>query len=271
LINTKVGPIVWSDVTGIKLKTDTINWADVTSITVDSAKIAAIKTTVDTIDTKIDALDLDVTPVLAKWGTYNAEDIVKVVNDFGTNLGTPNDVSGAKTVFGDVKTLNDKWGEYTASDLYNQQATTVLTGGPEVTPYTISSEVSSAALATYSQVEALRAELAASGKTPAAHEQMTGLQASIDRLNLALAKMDAATSSPLYAKVLEIANQLKAIGAVKGGEKVANLYDVPPEKAADVEYLKQKLLDLKAASQLTSEIISAGQAENKKPIIKKGW
>ena len=259
------------DLASILTKANTINWTDVTAIQIDSAKIAAVKTTVEAIDTKINNLDLDVTPVLAKWGDYKAEDIIKYVNDVGASLGTPSDTSGAKTVFGDVKTLNDKWGEYTASDLYGKQATTVNMPGPAVTPYTVANEVSSAAFATYGQVDALRAELAASGKTPAAREQLASLQASFDRLNSALAKMDAASSSPLYAKVLEIANQLKAIGAIKGGERVASLYDVPPDKAADVEYLKQKLLDLKAASQLSNEIISAGQSENKKPIIKKGW
>ena len=238
--------------------------AETALIKLETDKIAAIKTTVDDTNTKVDNINLDTDAVIAKWDTHEAADIVAYVDNVESRLGTSSDASTADTVFGDVKTLQEKWGDYAASDIYD------ITAGATVVPYTVSNEVLTAATDAYSQLEALRAEVRALGKTAPAYKALLNLQASLNKVNIALEKLETASTHPLYAQVLELANQLKATGVVKG-EKVMSLYEVSAKQAEDVEYLKAKLEELKAISELSKEIVAEKKKESKKAIIRKSW
>ena len=268
-IKTKTDTIAWSDVTAVKAKTDTINWTDVTNIKIDTDKIDSIQTTVEDTNSDVADINLDTDAVIAKWDTHKAADIVAFVDNVESRLGAPTDTATADSVFGDIKTLQDKWGDYTAGDLYTGGTTTME--GSTVVPYTVGNEVLVAATDAYSQMEALRQEVRALGKTAPAYESLLGLQASLNRVSAALEKLETASTHPLYAQVLEVANQLKAAGVVKGGERVMSLYEVSAQQAEDVEYLKKKLEDLKALSELSKEIIKAKKEGRKKAIIRKSW
>ncbi|TSA56661.1 hypothetical protein D4R42_03095 [bacterium] len=269
-IKTKTDTIAWSDVTAVKAKTDTINWTDVTNIKIDTDKIDSIQTTVEDTNSDVADINLDTDAVIAKWDTHKAADIVAFVDNVESRLGAPTDASTADTVFGDVKTLQDKWGDYTASDLYTGGGTGGTTGGSTVVPYTVGNEVLVAATDAYSQMEALRQEVRALGKTAPAYESLLSLQASLNRVSAALEKLETASTHPLYAQVLEVANQLKATGVVKG-EKVMSLYEVSAKQAEDVEYLKAKLEELKALSELSKEIVAEKKKGRKKAIIRTNW
>jgi DNA-binding transcriptional regulator YhcF (GntR family) len=109
------------------------------------------------------------------------------------------------------------------------------------------------------------------GKTTPAYEALLALQTSLKRITTVLEKLETASTHPLYAQVLELANQLKATGVVKGGEKVMSLYDVSAKQAEDMEYLRKKLEDLKGIAEFGKEILAQKKKEEKKPIIKKSW
>ena len=263
-IKTATDTIAWADVTGIKAKTDTIDWTDVTTIKAETDKIASINTTVDDTNTKVDNINLDTDAVIEKWGSVDGDTLAAYVDNVETRLGAPTDAATADSVFGDIKTLQEKWGDYAASDIYD------ITAGTTVVPSTVSNEVLTAATDAYSQLEALRAEVRALGKTAPAYEALLSLQASLNRVNAALEKLETASTHPLYAQVLELANQLKATGVVKG-EKVMSLYEVSAKQAEDIEYLKKKLKDLKAVAELSKEIMKAKKEGRKKAIIRKSW
>ena len=238
--------------------------ADVSSLATQTS-VTAIKTTVDDTNTKVDNINLDTDAVIAKWDTYKASDIIGYVDNVESRLGAPTDASTADSVFGDIKALQEKWGSYAASDIYD------ITAGVTVVPYTVSNEVLTAATDAYSQLEALRAEVRALGNTAPAYEALLALQTFLSRVNAALEKLEVASTHPLYAQVLELANQLKATGVVKGGEKVMSLYEVSAKQAEDIEYLKKKLKELKAVAELSKEIMAEKKKERKKAIIKTNW
>jgi len=263
-IKVKTDTIVWGNITEVKAKTDTILWTDVTDISIESDKIAAIKVTVDDTNTKIGDVNLDTAAVIEKWGSVDGDTLAAYVDDLESKLGAPTDASTADSVFGDIKILQEKWGDYAASDIYD------ITAGTTVVPSTVSNEVLVAATDAYNQMEALRAEVRALGKTAPAYETLLNLQASLNRVNAALEKLETASTHPLYAQVLELANQLKATGIVKG-EKVMSLYEVSAKQAEDVEYLKKKLEKLKAVAELSKEIVAEKKKERKKTIIKTNW
>jgi len=270
-IKTKTNTIAWSDVTAVKAKTDTINWTDVTNIKIDTDKINSIQTTVEDTNSDVADINLDTDAVIAKWDTHKASDIIAFVDNVESRLGAPTDASTADSVFGDIKTLQEKWGDYAASDLYIDEEVVWPMGGSTVVPYTVGNEVLVAATDAYSQMEALRAEVRGLGMTTPAYESLLSLQASLNRINVALEKLETASTHPLYAQVLELANQLKATGVVKGGEKVMSLYEVSAKQAEDVEYLKKKLEDLKAVAELGKEIIVEKKKGRKKAIIRTNW
>ena len=270
-VKTKTDTIAWDDVTGIKTKTDTINWTDVTTIKTEADKITSIKTTVDDTNTDLSTVQNSVDSVVTKWDTYTAKDIMDELDNVAVpSIGNPSDLSSTDTLFGKVALLKEKWGDYTASDLYTG-GTGTGGGTTAIVPSTVSSEVSTAVINVYNQVKALRAEVRALGKTAPVYKILVKLQASLNRINMSLEKLETASTHPLYTQVLELSNQLKATGVVKGGGKVMSLYEVSAKQAEDIEYLKKKLEELKAVSELSKEIVAEKKKKSKKAVIKTNW
>jgi hypothetical protein len=86
-----------------------------------------------------------------------------------------------------------------------------------------------------------------------------------------LSKIETAFTNPMFARVANIADRVKSTGAITGGKSVQDLYEIPANKANDVEYLKGRLEELKNAAVLSKEITTAQQESSQAPIIKKGW
>ena len=110
-----------------------------------------------------------------------------------------------------------------------------------------------------------------SGKDDAARVSLMNAQNILTGMSTTLAKIEAALQNPLYAKALDVADKVKNNGLVTGGDRVKELYDIPADKANDLEFIKRKLQELKDAAELSREISAAQKQPTQTPIIKKGW
>ncbi len=64
--------------------------------------------------------------------------------------------------------------------------------------------------------------------------------------------------SGVYDQLVTITNQLSSLGAIKGNGAEA-LYDLSPANKDDIKYLKNKILDLQAAMEITKAMLSGDQ------------
>jgi hypothetical protein len=122
------------------------------------------------------------------------------------------------------------------------------------------------------EIYSVRQELQKGGKTDVAFKAVVKLQASLENMNSMMAKIQMAAVNPDYARVLDIAGQLKEVGNVHG-EKIDQIFDVSPQKANDPEYLQSKLMEFKKITDLSRQL---AYQQNLNPneqaaVVKTNW
>lgn len=89
-------------------------------ITALQADVTYIRNVVDDIYTDTQYISGIVDDILAKWGAYDAADIITDLDTVKTRIGQYTDASDANTLFGRTKYLQEKWGTQTAQTIYDK-------------------------------------------------------------------------------------------------------------------------------------------------------
>ena len=265
-IKTKTDTIDWSDINQIELKTNTINWGDITDIKSDVAtliteigtgNISAIKTATDTINwSDITGLVTTSGEIKAKTDTIDWTNITAIKTK--TDTIEWNDVTGIK-----LKTDTIDWSDI--STISSRVDTTV------------SSRASQSSVDTYQTANATALSNISTGISNLAidiatvQSDLSNIDTKIDTLATTLNAIDTKIdtldidTSGIKTTVDDIADDLEdvtnKIGKVSP-ESFAQHFEV---KQSDIDYLENKIIELKAISEIDRQLIEKTINE---PIVK---
>ncbi|MGB9585844.1 MAG: SH3 domain-containing protein, partial [Anaerolineales bacterium] len=202
-------------------------------------KIDSIKTTVEDTNTKVTAMQTVTNNILAKWGSYDAATIIGYVDTLETNLGNPNDATSSATVFGKLNYIKENSGG-TIDLIYAQ------------------------AQSTHTKLLEVQTELGFNGKSTTAYDEMIAIKGYVDTLESSLATLDTRTTN-IYNSVVTVSNDLKTVTDQIGKVSVDSFTQLFEVKKADIDYLKNKIIELKAVADINRQLLE--KAVNQ-PIVK---
>ena len=249
-----------------------------------SGEIAGVQTTVTSIESKVDSLhtkvntvDANVDTIVSKWGSYSASDIIGYVDEIESRLGDNADTCVLDdTVFGNIQCIRDKWGDtQTADTIYtaanNAYDTTVLVraelaySGKSTTAY---DDIQS--LKGY--VDTLESSIGSSSDTSSNNTvfgKIKGVQDSVDQLttidtniDTLVSKWGSYSASDIYDKVKNLSSDISAINTVSNVSSILSLAQTDADNTTD---LKNKVLGMKAVVDVNRMLLD-GLAHQ--PVIK---
>jgi len=249
-----------------------------------SGEIAGVQTTVTSIESKVDSLhtkvntvDANVDTIVSKWGSYSASDIIGYVDEIESRLGDNADTCVLDdTVFGNIQCIRDKWGDtQTADTIYtaanNAYDTTVLVraelaySGKSTTAY---DDIQS--LKGY--VDTLESSIGSSSDTSSNNTvfgKIKGVQDSVDQLttidtniDTLVSKWGSYSASDIYDKVKNLSSDISAINTVSNVSSILSLAQTDADNMTD---LKNKVLGMKAVVDVNRMLLD-GLAHQ--PVIK---
>ncbi|MCX6765469.1 MAG: SH3 domain-containing protein [Candidatus Moranbacteria bacterium] len=249
-ISSDVGDIyinvvaIQSDLSSIDTKIDTLtttlNSVDAKIDTLDT-NIDSIKTTVEDTNIKVSAIQTVTNSILNKWGSYSAADIIGYVDALEDYVGTPDDEASAETLFGRIKEVKEATGSGGTIDLIYAQVQ-----------------------ATHNKLLDVELELGYNGKTTSAYDDITAVKNYVDTVENSLATLDSRTSD-ISSSVSDISSDLKdvtdKIGKVSS-DSFSQHFEI---KKTDIDYLKNKVIELKAIAEIDRQLIERTISE---PIVK---
>jgi len=203
--------------------------------------ISSIKTTVEEINTKVTAIQTVTNSILTKWGSYSAGDIIGYVNTLEDYLGDPDDASSSETVFGRIKEVKESIG----------------TGGTIDLVYSQVQE-------THDKLVEVQTELGFNGKSTTAYDEMVDIKENIDEVNDDLSTLDTNTTS-IATSVTSVSNSLKTVTDRIGQVSVDSFTQLFEVKKTDIDYLKNKVIELKAVADINRQLMEKTVNE---PVVK---
>jgi hypothetical protein len=249
-INVNVASIL-NQLSTIDTKIDSlnsiINGIDTKINTIDTS-IDAIKLVVDDTVAKVTAMQTVTNNILSKWGTSSAQEIIGYVNSLETSLGDPTDATSSATIFGKLNHIKENGGGSAASsdpsDTINQIYTQTQT--------------------THEKLLELEVELGYKNKTATAYEDMLAVKEYIDTVESSLSTLDTRTSS-LASSVTNVSNDLKNVTDKVGKVNVDSFTQLLEVKKTDIDYLKNKTIELQAVSDINRQLLEKTVNE---PVVK---
>ena len=249
-----------------------------------SGEIAGVQTTVtsieskvDSLHTKVDTVNTNVETIVSKWSSYSASDIIGYVDEMESRLGDNADTCVSDdTVFGNIQCIRDKWGDtQTADTIYtaanNAYDTTVLVraelaySGKSTTAY---DDIQS--LKGY--VDTLESSIGSSSDTSSNNTvfgKIKGVQDSVDQLttidtniDTLVSKWGSYSASDIYDKVKNLSSDISAINTVSNVSSILSLAQTDADNMTD---LKNKVLGMKAVVDVNRMLLD-GLAHQ--PVIK---
>ncbi len=194
-----------------------------------SGEVAAVQTTVDSIESKVDSLasqvttiDTNLDTVLAKWGSSSVADIIGYVDSVETSLGDSADVCATDaTVFGHLACVKDKWGSQTGDTLYT------------------------AANGAYTTAVSIRSELAYNGKSTTAYEDLQSLVGYVDTLETLIGgSSDVASTATLFGRIKKVQDEVDQLAVIDtnidtliskwGSYSASSLYEKVKNLSSDI-------------------------------------
>ncbi len=247
-----------TDVNNISLDVSAING----TLSIIEGKIDTISSTLGTIDSKIDTIDTDLASVkttvedtgirvsaiqtvtnniLNKWGSYTAADIIGYVDALESYVGNPDDGADEETLFGKIVDLKDSVGSGGTIDLIYTQVQ-----------------------ASYEKLLDVQMDLGFSGKSTVAYDEIMAIKTYVDSLENSLATLDSRTSN-ISSSVNDVSDDLKDVTDQIGKVDSDSLAPLLEIKKSDIDYLKNKVLELKAVADVNRQLLE--QTVNQ-PVVK---
>ncbi|HAT73683.1 MAG TPA: hypothetical protein DCS08_01605 [Candidatus Moranbacteria bacterium] len=226
--------------TKIDTLASTLNSIDTKIDTLDT-NVDSIKSTVEDTNIKVSAIQLVVGNILDKWGSYSAGDVIGYVSALETYVGDPNDEASAETLFGRIKEVKEAAGSGGTVDLIYAQVQ-----------------------ATHEKLSDVQLELGYQGKTTSAYDDITAMKNYVDTVENNLLSLDSRTSN-IASSVSDVSSDLEdvteKIGKVNP-DSFAQHFEI---KNNDIVYLKNKVIELRAVSEINRQLIEKTINE---PIVK---
>ncbi|MCK9378515.1 MAG: SH3 domain-containing protein [Candidatus Moranbacteria bacterium] len=211
-------------------KIDTVN-TDLTSV----------KTTVEDTGIKVSAIQTVTNNILNKWGSYTAADIIGYTDALESYVGTPDDGADSETLFGRIIDLKESVGSGGTIDLIYSQAQ-----------------------ASYEKLLDVQMDLGFDGKSTDAYDEIMAVKTYVDSLENNLATLDSRTSS-ISSSVSDVSGDLKNVTDQIGKVDSDSLAPLLEVKKNDIDYLKNKVLELKAVADVNRQLLE--QTVNQ-PVVK---
>ncbi len=271
---------VHTQVTGIDTKMDTVT-ADVlgisTQVSTVSAKIDVLTTKVDNLATSVSGVATNVTSLLSHWSTYTMSDVITKLTSLETSLGTSSNTCVDLTVFGYLTCVENNGGGGG--------------GGNDAA-------ILAAATAAAADAAALRTELDYNGKSTTAYADLQNLKSNITTMQTLiggssdassattlfgrikdvretianldtsgaglsdlLAKWGDTSATEIYSKVKDLSEKIDAVNTVSD---VSSILTLSKANADDMLVLKNKVLELRALTQLNKTLLQDGAT---KPVV----
>lgn len=233
-----------SQLSGIETKIDTItttlNGVDTKIDTID-ANLDSVKTTVEDTNVKVAAVQTVANNILNKWGSYSAADIIGYVDTLEDSVGTPDDLATEETLFGRIKEVKESLGGGGTIDLIWAQVQ-----------------------ATRNKLVEVQGELGFNGKSTTAYDEIMDIKGYVDEAEGQLAELGSATDD-IAGSVSDVSDDLEdvtdRIGKVSP-DSFAQHFEI---KKTDIDYLKNKIIELKAIAEIDRQLIERTIGE---PIVK---
>jgi hypothetical protein len=214
-----------------------------------SANITNIKSVVgaasdasgaNTLSGKLSGVSVNVDALAAKWGSYDAADIIGHIDTIETYLGTPNDASGRQTVFGKI------------ADVYTQTDTVP--------------SVSVVANGAYNEIQQLRDEVNLQGKTDTAYSLLSSVNDAVTEIKDSIGEIPAETAGAAMEKMAASVKETKE--ALKKEALKAGIKGVAKEEGkkmpATLDNLQNQIAELKTLT----ETVKAMLKEKEGPVVK---
>jgi len=230
-IETKIDSIQ-STLTAVDTKIDTID-----------TNLDSVKTTVEDTNAKVTAMQSVTDDILAKWGSYDAATLIGYVDTLETKLGASTDADSVETVFGKLNYIKNNGG-----------------GGGSGTIDLIYTQ----AQATHAKLLEVQTELGFNGKSTTAYDEFVAVKGYVDSVETTLATLDSRTAS-IASSVTSVSNDLKTVTERIGKVSVDSFTQLFEVKSTDIEYLKNKIIELKAMADIDRLLL---EKVNNQPIVK---
>ncbi len=235
---------VSAQLSGIETKIDTItttlNGVDTKIDTIDT-NLDSVKTTVEDTNVKVTAIQTVADDILDKWGAYSAADIIGYIDTLEDSVGMPDDEATDETLFGRIKEVKESLGGGGTIDLIYAQVQ-----------------------ATHNKLLEVQVELGFNGKSTTAYDEIMDIKGYVDTVEGSLADLDSRTSD-IASSVGDVSDDLEdvtdRIGRVNP-DSFAQHFEI---KKTDIDYLKNKIIELKAIAEIDRQLIERTIGE---PIVK---
>jgi len=251
-MSINVGEIL-SQLSTIETKIDTIHSTlNTINNTIDTigTDLGNIKTKVDDTHTKVTAMQTVSNDILAKWGSYDATNIIGYIDALETHLGDPADSTASSTVFGKLNYIKENGGGSNTVDGVSDNLAINLI-------YTQTQSIQSKLLE-------VQTELGLNGKSTTAYEEMMAIKNYVDTVESSLSTLDSRTSS-IVSSMTNVSSDLKTMTEGIGKVSTESLTQLFEIKKTDIDYLTNKIIELKAMADINRQLL---EKTANQPIVK---